>query len=542
MRRTPFDVPFALFVLAAGIGVWAAYDPAPAEMKFAVILAGVALYYALVFLPRKFGRFDTTRVIFAVAPAVICAYFLLAADLSYRLGKIPALDPLMQFVMLFQPRIGLPEMNTNTLGGLMAVLLPLQVQALFPNLTGRSEAKMQDLSGLRSPRAWLGVALLLLSLFALLLSASRAGWLSLAVVALFWLLQRSVGGGADTLRKGAFGIILFTLILVGAWLIAGSRILDAVATDRVPVWTGGFELATDTPFTGLGLANFAMPYSSYTLLIHVPYLTHAHNLYLDLWLETGLPGVFAFGMMLVIAFCAPMENSGWRAACIASICVMLLHGMLDDPLFAYAWPGQVFMWLPFVAVARKADAQWRPAKASLAAAGTAIALVACAIAFVPPAQAAWQANLGALAQNRIELPDYHYEKWGMQDNLRRSGAIDLTPALDHYRQALALNPNNATANRRLGQYALARGDYDVAAGYLQTAYVMTPHFRASRQLFGESLALAGDTDGAVDLWRSLNAAQGQLQQRLNWYLSFVKDNVRAERIAAVLQRMSPVTQ
>jgi O-antigen ligase len=562
LRRTPFDVPLALFVMAAGVGVWLAYDPAPAWPKLIVILAGVALYYALVFLPRRLGHRDTTRVIFAAAPAVIFGYFLLTADLSYRLGKIPLLDPLMQLVMLFQPRIGLPEMNTNTLGGLMAVLLPLQFHAVFANLTGRvnltglTPSLRFGLSGLKSPRAWLGIALLLLSLFALVLSASRAGWLALAVVALFVLLhsalRRFVVGAkqreAPVINKdeSRFPVALplltvfaFALILAGVGLLFGERIAQTIASDRAPIWSTGFQLATDYPFTGLGLASFSMPYSSYTLLTHVPFHNHAHNLYLDLWLETGLLGVFAFGMMSVVAFRAPMRDRAWRTASLAAISVMLLHGALDDPLFAYGLPGQLFMWLPFVAVAREAQPAYVPLKAPLVFAGASAAVAALLMAFVPPAQAAWQANLGALTQNRIELPDYHYEKWGLQDNLRRSGAIDLTPAIAHYRQALALDRSNATANRRLGQIELANGEYDRAMPHVQAAFATTPGFRASRQLQGEALAVEDRLDEAAALWRSIDAAQGQLQQRLDWYLYFMKDDVRAGRIAAVLKRLQP---
>ncbi len=545
MRRTPFDVPLALFVIAAGLGAWLAYDPVLAWPKLIVILAGVALYYALTFLPRSLGKHDTTSLVFALAPAVIFAYFLLTADLSYRLSKIPLLDPLMQLVMLFQPRIGLPEMNTNTLGGLMAVLLPLQAHALFSNLTGSWKRR----------RLWIGLALLMFSLFALVLSASRAGWLSLALVMLFWLLHlaiRRLVVGAKQREGGArnprslllhplalplLTVFAFALILAGGWLLFGNRISDMVVGYRAPIWTTGFQLAADYPFTGLGLANFTMPYSSYTWMIHVPYLTHAHNLYVDLWLETGLLGLFAFAMMIVIAFRAPMHH--WRAASLAAISVMLLHGLLDDPLFAYGLPGQLFMWLPFVAVAREAEGAYVPLKLPLAVAGVSAAVAALVIAFAPPAQAAWQANLGALAQNRIELPDYHYEKWGLQDNLRRSDAIDLSPAVAHYQQALLLDPGNATANRRLGQIELAQGRFEQAAVHVQAAFAATPDFRASRQLQGEVQALEGRLDEAVDLWRSIDAAQGQLQQRLDWYLVFLKDDVRAERIAAVLKRLQP---
>ena len=528
VRRTAFDIPLALFMAAAGLGVWVAYDREPAWDKFVAIAAGIALYYALAFLPRRLqwlnGNIDTTRLIFALAPALVLGYFLLTADLSYRLGKIALLDPLLRLVIALQPQIGLPSMNTNTLGGVMAVLLPLQFHALFGQFPARRGVLI-------------GTALILFSLFGLLLSASRAGWLSLAVVALFVLLRRLFGKGAT---RTLLTIGAFALILAGVGLLFGDRIAQTVASDRAPIWSTGFQLATDYPFTGLGLAGFAMPYSSYTWLIHVPFLYHAHNLYLDLWLETGLPGVLALVLMVVIAFRAPMND--WRVASLAAVSVLLLHGALDDPLFAYGLPGQLFMWLPFVAIARETEASYLPVKLPLATAGVSAALAALLIAFVPPAQAAWQANLGALAQNGIELPDYHYEKWGMQDNLRRSGAIDLAPALLRYRQALAFDPANATANRRLGQIELATGEFDTAKAHLQAAFDVTPGFRASRQLQGESLAIDGMISEAVDLWSSIDAAQGQLDQRLSWYQSFVKDEMRAARIAAAMQRLQPAAQ
>ena len=37
-----------------------------------------------------------------------------------------------------------------------------------------------------------------------------------------------------------------------------------------------------------------MVYSSYVLLLHVLYLSHAHNLFLQTAIEQGIPGLLAF--------------------------------------------------------------------------------------------------------------------------------------------------------------------------------------------------------------------------------------------------------
>ena len=62
--------------------------------------------------------------------------------------------------------------------------------------------------------------------------------------------------------------------------------------------------------------------------------------------------------------------------------------------------------------------------------------------------------------------------------------------------ALALDPASVTANRRLGQIELSRGQYDLAHGHLDAAFRAAPGQQATRQLLGESLAVAGDAAGA----------------------------------------------
>ena len=46
--------------------------------------------------------------------------------------------------------------------------------------------------------------------------------------------------------------------------------------------------------------------------------------------------------------------------------------------------------------------------------------------------------------------------------------------------------------------------------HLEAAYDAAPGQRATRQLLGESYALAGDAAGAAALWRTVDLGQGQL--------------------------------
>ena len=105
---------------------------------------------------------------------------------------------------------------------------------------------------------------------------------------------------------------------------------------------------------------------------------------------------------------------------------------------------------------------------------------AAALLLLPASQAAFQANLGALSQTRAELAAFHWPQTPLQDVLRRPGGVALAPAEGRFGAALALDPDNVTANRRLGQIALANEDFTTARSYLERAYRAAPGQRATR--------------------------------------------------------------
>jgi len=114
-------------------------------------------------------------------------------------------------------------------------------------------------------------------------------------------------------------------------------------------------------------------------------------------------------------------------------------------------------------------------------------------------------NLGALEQTRVELSQYSRPEWPIQDEVRRQA--DLSRPVRAFQRALVYDPQNATANRRLGMIALSRGDYVGALAYLERAYDTTPGDNATRQLLGEANIVNGRMDEGVALWADVNNAQ-----------------------------------
>ncbi len=510
---TAFTAPLLLWFVSAAWGVWIAYDRAAAWNRFGLILAGLVVYAVLARIPERIWitqdlETPVFRWILASLPVLVTLYFLLTNDWSARLGKVIWLDPAMRWFASWQPDWSAIRLNSNSVGGILAMLIPLQVAAW--------------LKASPHTRIWLGIPLTGLALIGLALSASRGGWAALALVtaastlssAIARLVQRR-GASPSGARAAATGAVVIMLAIAAACLVLtpwGERLL-AIRSDRLDVWRNSLDLASDYAFTGLGLDNFTMPYSSYALLVHVPHTIHAHNLFLDVWLNQGLLGLLALAGLLAQAMW-PQTTWGWRAAGLAALAVLLLHGLLDDAFYGYGGRAIPFLLVPFAVLGRpEATVRVTPTLGVWCVALCAIGLAV----LTPQTRGAIQANRGALAQTQAELTLYSNAKWGLQDALRRSPKLDLAPAVNHYQAALALDPANATANQRLGQIELSRGHYEAACQHVQAALDAAPHRRATRQMAGECLALSGDTARATALWRTVGLNEGQLEIRYGWH-------------------------
>jgi tetratricopeptide (TPR) repeat protein len=246
---------------------------------------------------------------------------------------------------------------------------------------------------------------------------------------------------------------------------------------------------------------------------------------LDVWLQQGLLGLFSFCGLVVVAVVPLVSAIGrnqliarWQVAAVASLGVLLLHGLVDDSFYGYGGKAIPLMFVPFgvLGQAHSENSKSQPARLLRFFGGAIAVLVIVAIAF-PSARAAWFTNLGALSQTRTELSVYRWPQWRIQDELRRSLEADLALVTAQYQSALALDATNAVANRRLGQIELSLGQYDAARQHLLAAYTFAPDQRATRQLLGEAYAITGEIDRAVALWQKIEVGENQLGIRVWWY-------------------------
>lgn len=536
------------FLIATVLAVWAAYDGAAALNRFFWLLGGILFVLAAPLLGRSLSPSVTLRAITGLVVMLVTSVATLY--LVQRSGAMSSLTMSSIAVLPGAPSLALSD---NLAAQILAIGAPLLVAVLWPAVIGRNWGAVTVISGA-----------LLLGVVALVLTESRGALIGLAsaVLTALYLIARSnlrrdsrrrsgwlwlLDGAALLTAASAFVFYVAIVALPELDAQLGVSAQGGSALSRIALWRDSAPLIADYFFTGSGLGTTAMVYATYVYLLHVPYLYHAHNFYLQVALEQGAPALLAWlGLVTAVVLyaagamrIAPYASRALLIGGYAALAALLAHSLFEAELYFSVLGGLVFLapaLLVWIAAsiyepALEQDYDSLPSNA-VTGAGIALGLLTPVLLSIstPGALARWEANLGAVAQTRVELGAYERPQWSFQDQVRRELREDLKPAEAYYQMSLQIDPAQPTAHRRLGAIALAQGDLDRARNHLITAHAAAPFDRATRQLLGEIYALDGNVEQGLDLWKGLDMSQGQLMVREWWYQAFGEPG-QAERLS-----------
>lgn len=151
---------------------------------------------------------------------------------------------------------------------------------------------------------------------------------------------------AGRVRLGRLMAMLGLLLLAGAAVLAvtaSSGLSESNRTSieiRSDIWTDTAKAIGDHGLAGSGIGTFPSVYPQYEdpATIERTFVNHAHNEYLEIALEAGLPGMLLLALFLAwwgsrafTIWRSPNADVLARAACIASAAI-LLHSLVDFPV------------------------------------------------------------------------------------------------------------------------------------------------------------------------------------------------------------------
>jgi len=566
---TSFDIPLVIFLATALVSVWSAYDREAAWSKFWLIIGAVLIFFVFVNWAVRAQKNDAwiQAWMLSLLGVVTALYFIVTHDWEIYAEKLALATTIGHALQSPLPAIPAEPLHPNVAGGILAMLAPFAGAAAVISWQQRNTWALA-----------FGLLALILIIFGLFLTTARSAWLALGIACIFvgwWFLSRWLTKNRpEKQRFWLFGAPLILLLVIVFLLLiqpsAGAAIVKILPASesglqRADLYANSLTLAADYPLIGAGLDGFMMLYSTYALLTHVGFVTHSHNLYLDIVIEQGVIALVALVWMWLLMGEAVWQASGAASerlrqrrspkserrvnnsqvdrkrrprnktssrkivlvAAFMSLIVLLVHGLVDDAIYNSRAVLIFFVPLAFaVPVLKRSTVPINRSQWSFAAIALLLILLVSVI-FWRPLVSRVQSNLAAVRQSKAELSHYQWPDNPIQDAVRRE--VDMNSTIAGYEKALSLDPNNASANRRLGQLQLSLGKYEDALTYLLLAYQRAPWDNATRQLVGEALILNGRLDEGVKLWSTVNVEQNQLNLRRYWY-QYLGDEVREDVI------------
>jgi len=353
----PIDGPIIFLILMTGLSlVWVSALPEMSLPQALRLVNGAWLFYATVrWGGRSFKRARWLAVGLVSTGLGLAGIALFTVDWSTKFRFIP--ESLLKMITPLQSDTIQPNVMA---GALVLVLAGLVAGLVF---------------GWRMLHRWQKWVLVLAGLFMagiLVLTQSRGGLMGLGAAFLLILALR--------FKRGWVAIPVCLALATGLVLAVGpDRLFDSLShaqtgisslEGRVEIWSRAVSMIGDFPVTGIGIGTFGpVADTLYPFNYNVPgSIPHAHNLFLQIAVDLGLPGLIAWLSLwgFIILSAARMFRAGRRthvhwqmaaaAAVLCSQAAMAIHGLSD----AVTWDTRpaVLVWVIWgfaIAACKQAD-------------------------------------------------------------------------------------------------------------------------------------------------------------------------------------------
>ena len=315
--RTPLDWPLLLLAVMLLVSLWATFSIAYSAAKIAGLVFGLGLYYALVAGGRERGRaLGVMAALHLALGAGLAALALLETKWMDKFALLSAITARLPAAAVAVPGAE-SGLSPNGVAGVLlwtappALALAAGVWLHFSALArarGRAQAWLAAI-GLTVLAVGTSVVLVLTQSRSAL-AGLAAGLVAMPLLTVVFGLWRPARVPARYLWA-AVGVALVVALAAGGWLwargqarpLAAAAAFDSAAAlddgglaARILIWPRALAGIEDFPITGMGLYTFQrvanVLYPPFGLSPDIV-LSHAHNTWLQVALDLGLPGLVA---------------------------------------------------------------------------------------------------------------------------------------------------------------------------------------------------------------------------------------------------------
>jgi putative inorganic carbon (HCO3(-)) transporter len=335
--RTPADFCILLLILTIPVTLWVTTTRDVTAQQVIRLLIGIILFYEIINWALNSEKLYQLYIVLSFAGFFLA--LLATVSVDWFTSKLAIIPPGIynHFSLIVADTI-----HPNVMAGYLVILFPLPAAIL--------------LFDWRETKPILKSLLLVIctTIFTIIiLTQSRGAWvgLSFALLLLFFLRWR---------RGGVIVVFGLLLLLSSFYYIGIKRVLDVLAstnsingvTGRLDIWNQSLAMIRDFPFTGIGMGSFEkFSNSFYPLIYYRPgQIPHAHNLFLQIAIDLGIPGLIAWLGIIITTFYTAFRTfiegnrsisskiMGISAGLLASQVALIFHGLTDAVVWGMVKP------------------------------------------------------------------------------------------------------------------------------------------------------------------------------------------------------------
>ena len=317
------ELPIVLFGILILIGTITSINPRGSFRDFTIHMVSLGLVVVMVNVIKTkedFNRVVTLLVFSATIVALIGLY-------QYVAGvEIDAAWIDVENNPDIKARVFSVFGNPNVLAEYLIMMIPLSISLMWYS------------KKLYKKLLFLGTSLILI--LAIVLTMSRGGWLGFAFSALVFIL----------LVDKRFLLSIIPITIGGVYLLPQTylnRILsignfqDSSNAYRLKMWEITMDIIRDYPLAGVGFGHLPFKQTFETYIRTMP-TYHAHNTFLEIAAELGIPGLIAFLFLIFVIFkygikeLITRENtyiSIMAAGVLSGLAGVLAHGGVENVLY-----------------------------------------------------------------------------------------------------------------------------------------------------------------------------------------------------------------
>lgn len=353
--RTPSDIPILILLLMSVITIWVTALPEITSIQVLRLLSGIGFFYTII------NWVNSSKRLRLIINGLLLAGFGLALLSPFTVAWSTKLRFMPEafyqsFTLLVSDTI-----HPNVIAGSLALLIPLASGWL---LFAWKDLRIAE-------RLLTGTSLLLM-IAVLGLSQSRGAWMAVFIVlGILPVLRWRWGFIFPLLGVVAVAFLVYTIgpTQIITAIISGGSVKGVEG--RVEIWNRALYMLRDFPFTGIGMGSYTrIADAIYPFSIASPgSINHAHNLFLQVGVDLGIPGLLAWLAVFFISitngfksfiYSRQYKNELLMASGIAltsGIVAMALHGITDAVTWGMVRPAPLvwMFWAAAQATVRLVD-------------------------------------------------------------------------------------------------------------------------------------------------------------------------------------------